>query len=257
MFQLSACIEMIFRNLPFPERIQKVAECGLPACEFWGWGNKDLDAIVRAKEAAGIAIAAMVCDTRGPLVADGSAAPFVEGLKASCEVAQRLGTRVLIVTTGQEIPGKPRSEQHANLVSALRAGAPIAEDAGITLVLEPLNVLVNHKGYYLSTSAEGFEIVREVGSPHVKLLFDIYHQQITEGNLINNITANIALIGHFHAADHPGRHELGTGEIHYGNVFRAIAKTGYSGYVGLEYAPLADPAETLRQALALAKACEG
>lgn len=251
MIKLSACIEMIFRDLPFPDRIARVAECGLPACEFWGWGNKDLDAVARAREAAGIAIAAMSCDTRGPLVADGSAATFVEGLKASCEAARRVGTQTLIVTTGQEIEGKPRAEQHANIVTALREGAPIAERAGITLVLEPLNTLVNHKGYFLATSAEGFEILREVGSPNVKLLFDIYHQQVTEGNLIANITANIELIGHFHAADNPGRNELGTGEIHYANVFQAIAATGYTRYVGLEYRPVADPATTLKQALAL------
>jgi hydroxypyruvate isomerase len=152
---------------------------------------------------------------------------------------------------GQEIPEKPRHEQRANIVAALKAGAPIAEEAGVTLVLEPLNVLVNHKGYYLATSAEAFDILREVDSPNVKLLFDIYHQQITEGNLIANITANIGLIGHFHAADNPGRNELGTGEINYANVFKAIAATGYAGYVGLEYLPLADPAETLRGALRL------
>ncbi|HPT96513.1 MAG TPA: TIM barrel protein [Armatimonadota bacterium] len=253
MLKLSACIEMIFRDLPFPDRIAKVAECGLPACEFWRWVDKDLDAIVKAKEAAGIAIACCSCDTRGPLVADGSAATFVEGLKASCEAAHRLGTRTLIVTTGQEIPGKPRSEQHANIVTALKEGAPIAEREGITLVLEPLNVLVNHKGYYLSTSAEGFEILREVGSPNVKLLFDIYHQQITEGNLINNIRDGIDLIGHFHVADNPGRNEPGTGEINYRNVFKAIEAAGYQGYVGLEYHPLADPAETLKNTLALAR----
>ncbi len=252
MIKLSACIEMIFRDVPFPERIARVAECGLPACEFWGWGNKDLDAVIAAKDAAGIAISSVSCDTRGPLVADGSAAGFVEGLKASCEAAHRLGTKTLIVTTGQEIAGKPRAEQHANIVAALREGGPIAEREGVTLVLEPLNILVNHKGYYLATSAEGFEILREVDSPSVRLLFDIYHQQITEGNLIANITANIGLIGHFHAADNPGRHELGTGEINYANVFKAIDATGYAGYVGLEYAPVADPAETLRGARAVA-----
>lgn len=254
MIKLSACIEMIFRDAPFADRVGLVAECGLPACEFWGWRNKDLDAVVRAKQAAGIEISSMSCDTGVPLVADGSAAAFVEGLKASCEAAHRVGTKVLIVTTGQEIVGKPRAEQHANIVTALREGAPIAEREGITLVLEPLNILVNHKGYYLATSAEGFEILREVGSPNVKLLFDIYHQQITEGNLIANIRDGIGLIGHFHAADNPGRNELGSGEINYANVFKAISATGYTGWVGLEYSPVANPALTLRQALSIANA---
>ena len=121
----------------------------------------------------------------------------------------------------------------------------------MTLVIEPLNVLVNHKGHYLSTSTEGFQILGEVGSPNIQLLFDIYHQQITEGNLIQNITRNIEKIGHFHVADVPGRHEPGTGEINYSNVFGAIVKAGYTGFVGLEMWPTIDQATAIRQTLAL------
>ncbi|NLA77243.1 MAG: hypothetical protein GX851_05355, partial [Clostridiales bacterium] len=97
-----------------------------------------------------------------------------------------------------------------------------------------------------SSSYEGFGIVREVGSGNVKLLYDIYHQQITEGNLIPNIIKNIGLVGHFHAADNPGRHEPGTGEINYKNVFSAIDKSGYDGYIGLEYEPTLNSAESLK-----------
>jgi hydroxypyruvate isomerase len=118
--------------------------------------------------------------------------------------------------------------------------------------VEPLNIAVNHKGYYLYSSAEGFDIIRAVGSPNVKLLYDIYHQQVTEGNLIQTITENIELIGHFHVADVPGRHEPGTGEINYANVLKAIDETGYNGYVGLEYAPKASALESLRKVKALA-----
>ena len=121
----------------------------------------------------------------------------------------------------------------------------------MTLVLEPLNVLVDHKGYFLETSAEGFEMVDEVGSEAVKLLYDIYHQQITEGNLIANLTANVAKLGHVHVADVPGRHEPGTGEINYRNVFKAVADAGYQRYVGLEYRPLADAAASLEAVKAL------
>ena len=111
----------------------------------------------------------------------------------------------------------------------------------MTLSIETLNVLVDHKGYYLATSEEGFRMVDAVGSPRVRLLFDIYHQQITEGNLIANITANLGKISHFHLADVPGRHQPGTGEINYLNVFRAIAAKGYTGFLGLEMWPTVDP----------------
>jgi hydroxypyruvate isomerase len=142
------------------------------------------------------------------------------GIKDSIEVAQKLECSTLLVTTGNEIVGVPRKTQHENIVESLREAAELAENADITLVSEPLNILVDHKGYYLHSSGEGFDILREVDSPNVKLLYDIYHQEITEGNLIDPITKIIDLIGHFHVGDVPGRHEPGTGEINYASVFR-------------------------------------
>ncbi len=186
-------------------------------------------------------------ETGGALVAPGSKERFLPALKESIAVAKKLGTDRLIATVGNEIAGLSRAAQHNNIVEALKAGAPLCEDAGITLVLEPLNVLVNHKGYFLSSSAEGFQIIDEVASPRVRLLFDIYHQQITEGNLIQNITANLAKIGHFHVADVPGRHQPGTGEINYANVFRAIKASGYTGFIGLEMWPTNDHATALKE----------
>jgi len=112
----------------------------------------------------------------------------------------------------------------------------------MTLVLEPLNILVNHMGYYLTTTEESAEIIREVGSDYVKILYDVYHQQITEGNIINNIKNNIDLIGHIHIGDVPGRKQPGTGEINYKNVFKAIKETGYEGYVVFECG-LTEPVE--------------
>ena len=120
------------------------------------------------------------------------------------------------------------------------------ETAGRTLVIEPLNELVDHAGYYLIRSDEAFEIVEEVGSSNVKVVFDIYHQQISEGHLIRNIIQNIDKIGHFHAAGNPGRNELTRGEIHYPQVFEAIQSTNYEGYVGLEYWPVEPALEGLK-----------
>ena len=135
----------------------------------------------------------------------------------------------------------------------LKNVAPLFEDAGVTLIVEPLNILCNHVGYYLDSSYEAFEICNEVGSPNVKVLYDIYHQQISEGNLIPTIRKYFDLIGHFHVADVPGRNEPGTGEINYRNVFKAIEDLGYDKYVGLEYEPTIDTAETIRKVLELCK----
>ena len=145
-------------------------------------------------------------------------------------------------------------QQKKSIIDGLRAAAEIVEREKLLLVLEPLNILVDHAGQFLSSSLEAFEIVKEAGSASVKVLFDIYHQQVTEGNLTANIRDHIDLIGHFHVADVPGRHEPGTGEINYVNLFREIERTGYQGYVGLEYLPLGEVEEPLRKVIDIAKA---
>jgi hydroxypyruvate isomerase len=151
------------------------------------------------------------------------------------------------VLTGNELGGMPRSQQMANAVAALREAAPILEKNGLTAVVEILNTYVDHAGYFLYYVRDGAELVDRVGSPNVKLLFDIYHKQIMEGNLISHIRAHIERIGHFHVGDVPGRHEPGTGEIDYRNVFKAIYELGdrFQGYVGLEYGRLAPLEENL------------
>lgn len=235
MIRLSPCIDALYGGVSFVERIEKVAAVGLKVVEFWGWGNKDIDAIKATKDNCGVEISIFGADLGGALVDPANRSKLPDALKSTIEVAHKLDCSRLLATTGQEIQGVPRAEQHQSIVDSLKVAAPILEAEGITLSLEPLNVLVNHKGYYLDTSDEGFEILDEVGSPNVKLLYDIYHQQITEGNLIATITGNIDKIGHFHVADVPGRHEPGTGEINYPNVFKAISETSYDSFVGLEY----------------------
>ena len=176
---------------------------------------------------------------------------FVSEIQASLGAAKKLGVKTLIVTTGFEDKQIPRAEQHANYVTALKGAAPFAEQAGVTLVLEPLNTKVDHPNYYLQTAREGFEILDQVASPAVKMLFDIYHHQIMEGNVIQDITKNIGRIAHFHVADVPGRHEPGTGEINYANVFRAIGASGYQGFVGLEFKPSKSADDVLKDVLRL------
>jgi hydroxypyruvate isomerase len=249
--RLSVCIDMIMTDLPFLERMERVKRLGYPAFEFWEWKNKDVDAIIRKKNELGLEVATIMGSGWKPLFTDEARKTFVSDIQASVAAAKRLGSKTLIVTTGMEDKTMPRSEQHANYVAALKAAAPFAEQAGVTLVLEPLNTKVDHPGYYLQTAKEGFEILDEVGSPAVKMLFDIYHHQIMEGNVIQDITKNIAKIAHFHVADVPGRHEPGTGEINYASVFRAIAATGYQGFVGLEFKPSGSAEDALRNVLKL------
>jgi len=252
--RLSVCIDMIMTDLPFLERMERVKRLGYPAFEFWEWKNKDVDAIIRKKNELGLEVATIMGSGWKPLFTEEARKTFVSDIQASVAAAKRLGSKTLIVTTGMEDKSMPRSEQHSNYVAALKAAAPFAEQAGVPLVLEPLNTKVDHPGYYLQTAKEGFEILDEVGSPAVKLLFDIYHHQIMEGNVIADITKNISKIAHFHVADVPGRHEPGTGEINYASVFRAIAATGYQGFVGLEFKPARNADDVLRDVLRMSNA---
>lgn len=249
--RLSVCIDMIMTDIPFLERMERVKRLGYPAIEFWEWKNKDVEAIIRKKNELGLEIATIMGSGWKQLFTDEARKVFVSNIQASIGAAKRLGAKSLIVTTGNEDKQLSRAEQHAGYVAALKAAAPFAEEAQIPLVLEPLNTKVDHVGYYLHTAKEGLEIVDEVGSPAVKLLFDIYHHQIMEGNVIQDITRNISKIAHFHVADVPGRHEPGSGELNYANVFKAIASTGYRGFVGLEFKPSRAAEDTLKEVLRL------
>lgn len=250
MIRFSVCIEALYNKIPsYVDRIERVYNIGMKAFEFWGWGNKDIKSIKSAKDKFGLEVAIFGADIGGPLVNPPNPDRIKEHLKRSAEVAHELDCQSLIVTTGNEIQGVSRDIQHRNIVDCLKVAAEVMEEEKLTLCLEPLNVLVDHKGYYLYSSVEAFKIIDEVGSEYVKVLYDIYHQQITEGNLIATITSNISKIGHFHLADVPGRHEPGTGEINYRNVFRSIAQSGYKRFVGLEYWPIGSDDESLKALL--------
>ncbi|HKP87329.1 MAG TPA: TIM barrel protein [Blastocatellia bacterium] len=247
--RFSVCIDMIMTKMPFLERMERVKQLGYPAFEFWDWKSKDVEAILRKKNELGLEVATIMGSGWKQMNTEEARKAFASEIQASVATANKLKCKTLIVTTGTEDKGLPRAEQHANYVAALKLAAPYAEAGQVTLVLEPLNTKVDHPNYYLHTAKEGFEILNEVASPAVKMLFDIYHHQIMEGNVIQDITQNISKIAHFHVADVPGRHEPGTGEINYANVFRAIAASSYQGFVGLEFQPSRPAEETLREVL--------
>jgi hydroxypyruvate isomerase len=244
----SPSLEIILpgNELSFGQKMKAIHELGFTAYEFWGWENKDLNEIAELQQALGMK-AASFCVKPIPLVDPSTRGAFLEGLEQSVVAASKLDCSFLLVLTGNELEGVSRAVQQESIIEGLRASVPIIEDSGVTLILEPLNTLFDHKGYYLNTTEEAVHIIKEVGSDKVKVLYDIYHQQITEGNLIPNITNNYDQIGYFHLADHPGRHEPGTGEINYTNVLAVIEQLGYKGYIGLEYAPTINAAESLKK----------
>jgi hydroxypyruvate isomerase len=241
--KLSPCLELFFRELPFVDRIAAVADAGFAAGEFWGHENKDLDAIAAACERHGLCITSLTAC--GGLI-DPEAGPQAETqVRKAIEAARTLGCTRLIALTGDVVPRRTHCAMVNTIVENLKRIAPLVEDAGMTLVLELLNSRYDHPGYFMDNSEDMSAILRAVSHPNVKALYDIYHAGIMEGNVLENIRTNIDVIGHFHAAGIPGRHEMKEGEQNYPFLCREIDKLGFDGYLGLEYTPLKPSRESL------------
>lgn len=256
---VSANVQMVLGHEDPVEGIAHAADLGLDAVEFWDIEAAEPDAIRDAAETDGVDVVASTCvGIAGNVTGSGDSITdpalrdqAVADVERTVERAAAMGLEAVIVTVGPERDELPPGTEHRAIVNVLRDAAPAAEAAGVDLVLEPLNNPVDHQGYYLDSSYEAYEIVDAVDSDAVSVLFDIYHQQITEGNVIQNATGHVEFIGYFHVADVPGRHEPGTGELNYERIFEAIDDAGYDGYVGLEYAPTGDPGESVEHVLDL------
>lgn len=243
----SACIDMLFvREASDPaQRIHLAKAAGLDAVEFWLWSNKDLDAIEDALGATGLPLAGMVAEPFAELTRTSDHDRFLEGLARSVEVAQRLGTTVLIAQAGPEQPGVPREDQRAALVQAMRRSADVLEGSGVRLALEPLNTLVDHKGYYLPSTTEGLDIVDAVDRPEIALLYDLYHSMVMGEDTASVLQGRVDRIAHIHVADHPGRNQPGVGKLPLRQSVDWLAGQGYGGFVGLEFRPTGATAEAL------------
>jgi hydroxypyruvate isomerase len=259
-------IEMTWGKLPYPDRIRKVKEAGFSHYEFWPWRGKDIDAIHKLNLELGLTPAQFSASpVKG--FGHGITSPdparreeFEEEIRSALPAARKLGVKKLCVVAGEETKGYSRDEQTTAVIAALKAGAKIVEPEGITIILEPLNILVDHPHQLVVHSSHAADILKAVGSPNVKMLFDIYHQQISEGNLTGNIRKYHDLIGYFQLADHPGRHEPTTGEINYAFVLRTIHDVGYRDPIGMEMSAKSDPSaafKAMREVDAVARGLKG
>ncbi len=244
------------------EALELASSIGYEGFEMFDWRNpEERGAYAAAMRKHGLeavcitankGVRAPGCGLTDPAEREG----FLAEIETASQVAQQFDCRRLVVLTGFEREGIPRSEQMESCVAGLQAAVPLLERAGMTIVIEPINTLVTRPGFFLAGGREGFEMVRSVDSQNVKLLFDIYHVQVTDGDLIGQIRNNIDWIGHFQIGDHPERMQPGTGEINYRNVFRAIYELQeagrYDGFAGLEYHPSVPLPQTMTEVLELA-----
>ncbi|MGE0609806.1 MAG: hydroxypyruvate isomerase family protein [Pirellulales bacterium] len=231
-------IEMWFGKLPFLDRIKATAALGFPAIEFWPWQNRDIDAMSQLTQELNLAVAQFTAWGFDPgLNNPKNHDNFVQAIEDGCQVAKKLKAKKMCVVAGNNQPGMSQEEMLANVVTGLKRAAPIAEEHDVVLILEPMNGRVDHPGHCLYGSVDAVNICREVKSTHVKINWDLYHMQISEGDLCGRLKDGFDQAGYLQLADHPGRNEPGTGEIHYNRVLRQAYELGYRDFVGLECRP--------------------
>lgn len=237
MTRYSACVDMLFtrETADIAQRIRLAQAAGMAAVEFWLWSNKDLGAIQDALGETGLPLAGIVAEPFAELTRTSDHDRFLDGLARSLEVAQRLGTKVMIAQAGPELAGVPRQAQHEALVIAMARAADVLKGSGVQLALEPLNTLVDHQGYYLSSTSEGLDIIDAVNRPEIALLFDLYHSMVMGEETATVLAGRVDRIAHIHIADHPGRHQPGTGQLPLKASLHWLMAQGYAGYAGLEF----------------------
>jgi hydroxypyruvate isomerase len=233
----SACLEMMFTEEPvFARRVALAKAAGFDLIEFWRWTNKDLPALEAALAESGMPVGTLVAEPMIALTDPANHTAFLKGLADTVAVAQRLGAPVLIAQTGDDLPGFSREEQRRALVAGLKASADVLQGTGVRIGIEPLNTTVDHAGYYLWDTAEGFSIIDEVDRPEIGMTYDIYHSAVM-GETPDVITGRAAQIFYVQLADHPGRHEPGTGGVALKDWMDRLEAEGYAGPFGHEYRP--------------------
>ena len=265
-FNLSIMLWTVFTNLPFEQRLEKVAEAGYRNVELVGeyskWTEEDFKRANAKRKELGITFDCTAGLKYGVSNPEHRAALLAE-LIQTLPVMERIDCPSMIFLSGNRIPGVPRDVQHQCCIDTLKAAAKVVGGKSINgepvrLLLETIDPEENPQ-YYLTEIAEALEVVRAVDHPQVRLLYDFYHEQTAAGNLIEKLQNSIPYLGLVHIADVPGRHEPGTGEINYQNIFAKLAELSYQGIAAMEFHPTGDPVMQLRAAreMALQAWCEG
>lgn len=253
--QLTLCAETLFTDLPLAERCQAMRALGISSVELWGLPGDRLATVSQALRSANCDLAVFCGNRDHSLIDPDDRDGFLAELRQSIEHARTLGCSRLTVLSdrvderGIPIPpARPllEEEKFASLRDGLAAAARLAEAADVTLLMEPLNTRIDHPGYTLCDSARAFELAREINSPRLRVLYDLYHSHVMGDNLLATLEAQWPWIGHIHVADVPGRHEPSTGEIGFRSIAGLLRQRGYSHAVGLECMPRGSSADAVR-----------
>ena len=243
--KFSICIDMCFSDLEFDKRIEKSMSVGADAVEFWRWTNKDTDKINTPVAVFNLCSKDenLTNDLLRGILNEGRKEELLSALVDTLPIYKKLGANGLIALVGARAETLSYEEQIQNIKDCLLFVKHFLEENGMQLLVEPLND-IDRKNYFMPYCKPLFAILREINSKNIRMLYDVYHQNMMGDFSLDEIKENIDLIGHFHIADYPGRHEPYTGNVDYVKIIKTILATGYDGYFGLEYRATKPDGET-------------
>ena len=248
--KFSVMLWTLGRTMTFEQQLQVVADAGYTGAEvgneYEKWTPEDWKRNLAKQQSLGITIDSAV-PGRNALADHSRRTALHDDLLKAIPGAKELGCTQFIYTAFNVVPGQSPEDKRTAIVDTLKYAADLLEKDGFEIVLEPIDLL-EHKEEAVTSVAEAFEITRLVGSPRVRVLYDFYHEQRQAGNLIEKLTKNIDQVGLVHIADVPGRHQPGTGEVNYINIYRELARLHYDRYICMEFNAQGDPVSALRQA---------
>jgi len=244
------------RKLPFDRRVEIVAEAGYQGIELTGefktWQPEERKKVLARMRSHGMMFDSMSGVQAGFAQPDESEAFFTQ-FADHLRAAKELECPQVILLSGKRVESVGPEGQKKTSIENLKRAAEMAAKESIEIVIEPIDLLENPT-IFLASVSDGFEIAEAVNAPNLKVLYDVYHEQRSFGNLIEKFEKNIARVGLIHIADVPGRHEPGTGEIDYTNIYRKLAELHYDHWIAMEYYPTSDPVASLKQARVSAQA---
>jgi hydroxypyruvate isomerase len=248
--RFSVMLWTLEKQAPFDRCLEIVAAAGYQGVELVGefqkWPGDETRRVMAKMRSLGLAFD-MLSGVKAGFADPAGSSDFLAAVTTQLKAAKELESPQINLKSGNRIDNLPREVQHAACVENLKRAADLAAANQVQIVIEPIDPLES-PSMYLTSVSEGFEIVRAVGSPQVRVLYDFYHEQRAYGNLIEKLEQNIDLVGLVHIADVPGRHEPGTGEIDYTNIYRKLGQLKYNKFIAMEFYPTQDPVATLRKA---------
>lgn len=264
MVKTNIHLECIYTEVPFYDRFAAAKADGFDVVEMWGWEDKDLARVKALLDQHGQTLAAMSGDGPFSMCDPATKEDYIAYIRRSLEAAAVVGCKTLVIHSDalEDWPqyAKPLSGTYSALTryltmyQVLETIAPMAEEAGVTFVLEALNTVKDHCGNFLASTADSVDLVAAVNSPNLKILYDAYHMYLNEGKICETTEKYLPYIGHIHIADAPGRNEPGTGVLNFAAFLRHLDRLGYSRSVGFELYPAADTPTAIKAVKAVCAA---